>query len=200
MNSKDLNFIFATNNQHKLQEVKAILKDIEITTMEEAGISVDIPENEDTIEGNALAKANYIFNLTGRDCFADDTGLEVEDLNGAPGVFSARYAGVPSDANKNIDKLLLELKAKTSRKARFRTVIALILQGKEHIFEGIVEGKIALQRFGQGGFGYDPVFIPDGYEISFAEMLAEKKNKISHRARALEKMNEFLNSSGRSNF
>ncbi|MGI8892727.1 MAG: non-canonical purine NTP diphosphatase [Bacteroidia bacterium] len=201
MMSKDFELIFATNNQHKLQEVRFILKDAcRLISLQEAGIDADIPENEDTIEGNALAKARFIYKITGKDCFADDTGLEVIALNGAPGVYSARYAGEPSNAERNINKLLYELEGKEDRKAQFKTVIALILQGKEQIFEGIVEGIIALQCRGESGFGYDPVFIPDEYHKSFAEMNAAEKNRISHRARALEKMKEFLYSPCRSNF
>jgi XTP/dITP diphosphohydrolase len=201
MISKNCRLIFATHNLHKLQEVKMILKDYcRIVSLPEAGIYADIPENEETIEGNALAKACFAYRLTGSNCFADDTGLEVDALGGAPGVFSARYAGVPPDASKNIEKLLNELKDKNTRKARFITVIALILQGREHIFEGIVEGEIAFQQRGKAGFGYDPVFVPSGYDISFAEMNSGEKNRISHRAKALEKMKEFLVSSGRSNF
>jgi XTP/dITP diphosphohydrolase len=201
MISKNCQLIFATHNLHKLQEGKMMLNDCcRIVSLSEAGIYTDIPENEETIAGNALAKACFIFHLTKRSCFADDTGLEVDALGGAPGVFSARYAGVPPDAMKNTEKLLNELKDKNTRKARFITVIALILQGKEHIFEGIVEGEIALQQRGEAGFGYDPVFVPTGYDISFAEMSAGEKNRISHRAKALEKMKEFLVSSGRSNF
>lgn len=192
--------IFVTNNQHKLQEVKEIMTSYPIISLHEAGLNMEIPENELTIEENALSKAKLIHRMTARACFADDTGLEVEALNGGPGVHSARYAGEPPDAEKNIDKLLHELRDISSRKARFKTVIALILNDKEHIFEGIVEGKIAQGRRGENGFGYDPVFIPSGYTISFAEMSPAEKNKISHRARALEKMKEFLLPSGRSDF
>jgi len=185
--------ILATNNPHKLKEVQFIISDkVKILPLSAAGLYVDIPENEETIEGNALAKARFVFRLTQRNCFADDTGLEVDALDGAPGVYSARYAGNPSNAEKNIGKLLSELRNKSNRTARFKTIIALILQGKEHIFEGIVEGEIAHEPRGEGGFGYDPVFIPDGYGISFAEMTPEQKNRISHRARAIEKMKQFL--------
>ena len=201
MDFKNYELIFATNNEHKLQEAKNILIGLgKIKSLEEAGIKVDIPENEDTLRGNALAKARYIYDLYKIECFADDTGLEVSALNGAPGVYSARYAGQPSDAKKNIRKLLKEMEHKYVRKAQFKTVIALILKGKEHIFEGTVEGDISYHRRGESGFGYDPVFIPEGYPISFAEMSAEEKNRISHRARALMKMKEFLTSSSRNNF
>lgn len=185
--------IFASNNSHKLKEVQFIINaKIKILPLSAAGIYTDIPENEETIAGNALAKAQFVNRLSQRNCFADDTGLEVDALNGAPGVHSARYAGEPANAQKNIEKLLREMRNRSNRKASFKTVLALILQGKEHIFEGIVEGEIAQEQKGNGGFGYDPVFIPDGYKITFAEMAPTIKNRISHRARAIEKMKQFL--------
>lgn len=186
--------VFATNNAHKLQEVSAILGDnVELLSLKEIGCEADIPETADTLEGNALMKAHYIYDKYHVDCFADDTGLEVEALNGAPGVYSARYAGGDGhDSEANMNKLLVELKDKENRKARFRTVIALIIDGKEHLFEGVVNGEIIEERRGGSGFGYDPVFIPEGHTETFAELGNEVKNKISHRARAVEKLCQFL--------
>lgn len=185
--------IFVTNNSHKLSEISAILKSkFRILSLKDIGFNENIPETANTLEGNAFLKANTIFKKFGKDCFADDTGLEVEDLNGEPGVYSARYAGEEGNANKNTTKLLAALKTKSNRKAQFRTVISLILDGKEFQFEGIVKGEIASQKGGEKGFGYDPVFIPDGYTQTFAEMSAEEKNKISHRAIATQKLAEFL--------
>ena len=181
--------IFATNNAHKLDEVRAILgDDIELITLKEAGITEDIPENEPTIEGNALAKARYVWQKTGCDCFADDTGLEVDALGGAPGVHSARYATDGHDFAANRTKLLREMEGKTERTARFRTVIALIEGGVEHCFEGIVEGTITTSERGEGGFGYDCLFTPEGYTQTFAEIAPEEKNAISHRGRAVAKL------------
>lgn len=186
--------IFATNNAHKLQEVTAILGDqFTLTTLREAGITEDIPEDEPTIEGNALAKARYVWNKTGCDCFADDTGLEVDALGGAPGVHSARYATDGHDFAANRAKLLHELEGVTERTARFRTVVALIIGGKEYTFEGTVEGVITTEERGEGGFGYDCLFRPDGYEATFAELPAEEKNAISHRGRAMRRLAEWLN-------
>lgn len=185
--------IFATNNAHKLEEVEAILgQEIELITLREAGITDDIPENEPTIEGNALAKARYVWERTGCDCFADDTGLEVDALGGAPGVHSARYATDGHDFAANRHKLLREMEGKTDRTARFRTVIALIEGGKEHCFEGIVEGTITTSEMGDGGFGYDPLFTPEGHERTFAEISPEEKNAISHRGRAVAKLAEWF--------
>lgn len=185
--------IFATNNAHKLDEVKAILGDkLTLKTLREAGITEDIPENEPTIEGNALAKARYVWEKTGCDCFADDTGLEVEALGGAPGVHSARYATDGHDFAANREKLLRELEGVTNRKARFRTVVALIEGGKERCFEGIVEGEITTEEVGDGGFGYDCLFRPEGYTLTFAELAPEEKNAISHRGRAVAKLTEWL--------
>lgn len=185
--------IFATNNAHKLDEVKAILGDkLTLKTLREAGITEDIPENEPTIEGNALAKARYVWAKTGCDCFADDTGLEVDALGGAPGVHSARYATDGHDFAANRHKLLHEMEGKESRTARFRTVIALIEGGKEICFEGVVEGIITTSERGEGGFGYDPMFQPEGYDKTFAEIAPEEKNAISHRGRAVAKLAEWF--------
>lgn len=186
-------FVFATNNAHKLEEVSAILgKKIELLSMKDIDCNVDIPETADTFEGNALIKARYIFENYHLDCFADDTGLEVEALNGAPGVYSARYAGDAHDSEANMKKLLKEMENVKNRRARFRTVFALIINGKEHLFEGIVKGEIIKNRKGTSGFGYDPVFVPEGYSQTFAEMGNELKNKISHRAMATQKLCHFL--------
>lgn len=186
--------IFATNNAHKLQEVRAILGDsITLVTLAEAGITEDIPENEPTIEGNALAKARYVWERTGCDCFADDTGLEVDALGGAPGVHSARYATDGHDFAANREKLLSELSGVDDRSARFRTVVALIEGGSERCFEGIVEGAITTAERGEGGFGYDCLFQPEGYELTFAELSADEKNSISHRGRAVARLAKWLN-------
>lgn len=186
-------FVFATNNAHKLEEVTAILGDkIELLSMKDIHCSADIPETADTLEGNALLKARYIFENYHLDCFADDTGLEVEALNGAPGVYSARYAGDAHNSEANMQKLLQDMERMENRKARFRTVFALIVNGKEHLFEGIVKGEITKHRHGTSGFGYDPVFIPEGYTQTYAEMGNELKNKISHRALATNKLCNFL--------
>lgn len=200
-----MKIVFATNNQHKLDEIRNILgKDFEIVSLNEIGCHEDIPETGKTLEENAWQKANYIFNKYGLSCFADDTGLEVDALNGAPGVFSARYAGGEGhDSEANMQKLLRELAEKNNRKARFRTVIALILKDKSRgtgderreTFEGIVEGHIAHEKSGAEGFGYDPIFVPDGYYQSFAELGIDIKNQISHRARAVKKLAEYFNSS-----
>jgi XTP/dITP diphosphohydrolase len=186
--------IFATNNLHKLSEIQSIVgKNFTIKSLQEIGCTEDIPETAPTLEGNALLKAQYIYDRFGKNCFADDTGLEVEALDGRPGVFSARYATDGHDFEANIDKVLEELTGVENRKARFRTVIALILDGSVRYFEGIVNGEIISERKGIKGFGYDPVFLPDGYEQTFAEMPLDEKNKISHRARAVSKLVEFLN-------
>lgn len=186
-------FVFATNNAHKLEEVKALLGDkIELLSMKDIKCSADIPETETTLEGNALLKARYIYENYHINCFADDTGLEVEALNGAPGVYSARYAGEEHNSEANMKKLLHELEGVEKRKAQFRTIFALIIEGKEHLFEGIVKGEIIKQRKGNAGFGYDPIFVPEGYTQTFAEMGSEEKNKISHRAKAVGKLCKFL--------
>ncbi len=188
-----MKIVFATNNKHKLEEVRKIIADkIEIVSLNEIGCQDDIPETADTLEGNALLKAKYIKKKFGYDCFADDTGLEVEALNQAPGVYSARYAGETHDSEANMNKLLTELNGLSNRKARFRTVIALILGDKQLLFEGIINGSIDTQKKGINGFGYDPIFIPEGYTLSFAELGDAIKNKISHRAKAVNKLNEYL--------
>ena len=189
------NLVFATNNAHKLEEIRAILGDkINILSLNDIDCHADIPETADTLEGNARLKAEYMYQNYGMDCFADDTGLEVEALNGAPGIYSARYAGgAGHDSEANMRKLLSELEGKTNRKAQFRTAICLIEGGEEHLFEGIVRGTILQERRGTAGFGYDPIFQPEGYTETFAEMGNEEKNKISHRARAVQKLVEYLN-------
>ena len=185
--------IFATNNAHKLSEVQALLGDaFTLVTLRECGITEDIPETADTLEGNALQKARYVYEKTGLDCFADDTGLEVDALGGAPGVHSARYATDGHDFAANNRLLLKNLEGITDRTARFRTVIALILDGVEYTFEGRVEGTIATAESGSEGFGYDPLFVPSGEIITFAQMSAEAKNAISHRGRAVAKLVNFL--------
>jgi XTP/dITP diphosphohydrolase len=186
--------IFATNNLHKLSEIQSLISDsFRIRSLQEIGCTEDIDETADTLEGNAVLKARYIYDKYGEDCFADDTGLEVEFLDGRPGVFSARYAGNAHDFEANIDKVLQELHGIENRKARFRTVIALIMNGEVTLFEGIVNGKIGKERLGGKGFGYDPVFTPDGYDKTFAEMPLSEKNMISHRAVAVNKLVDFLN-------
>ncbi len=185
--------IFATNNAHKLGEVQAVLGDaFRLVTLAECGITEEIPETAATLEGNALQKARYVHERTGRDCFADDTGLEVDALGGEPGVRSARYATDGHDFAANNALLLHNLADKSDRKAHFRTVIALILDGREYLFEGRVDGVIAEQMSGAGGFGYDPLFKPEGREETFADMPAEAKNAISHRGRAVARLVEFL--------
>ena len=186
--------IFATNNQNKVNEIRAVLGNkFHIITLKEAGIDIDIPEPHDSLEANALEKSSTIFKLTGQDCFSEDTGLETASLNGEPGVKSARYAGDGRNFDANIDKLLNKLQGKEDRSARFRTVISLMLDKKEYQFEGICNGKIIAERRGNNGFGYDPVFVPDGSEKTFAEMGLEEKNKYSHRKKAMEKLIAFLN-------
>jgi XTP/dITP diphosphohydrolase len=185
--------LFATANVNKLREVQEITgKDYNIKGLREINFLAEIPETEDTIEGNALQKARFLHERIQTNCFADDTGLEVEALNGAPGVHSARYAGKSKDDKANVKKLLQELEDKSNRKARFKTVIALIFKGKEHTFEGIVNGHIAKEPKGDSGFGYDPVFIPENYDKTFAELDSEEKNRISHRALAVQKLADFL--------
>ena len=185
--------VFATNNAHKLSEVKAVLGEgYDLVTLKEVGITEDIPETGATLDENASIKARYVYERTGLDCFADDTGLEVEALNGAPGVRSARYATDGHDFAANNAKLLRELEGKENRNARFRTVISLIRNGVEEQVEGIVEGEIATSMSGSEGFGYDPLFIPKGHDVTFAEMSAEEKNAISHRGRAIRALAEFL--------
>ena len=193
-NNKKMKIVFATNNQNKLIEVRKILgNQFKVLSLEDIGCHDDIPEKGQTLEDNALIKAQYIYNKYNVDCFADDTGLEVDALGGAPGVYSARYAGGPGhDSNANMTKLLHELENNNNRRARFRTVIALIINGKTKTFDGIVNGEIITQRRGGEGFGYDPIFQPEGHNKTFAEMGADVKNQISHRARAVQKLAEYL--------
>lgn len=186
--------IFATNNQNKVEEVRAVLgQSFHIITLKESGIDIDIPEPHDTLEANATEKSRTIFAITNQNCFSEDTGLEVEALGGEPGVKSARYAGDSRSFAENIDKLLNKLKTADNKTARFRTVISLILDGKEYFFEGICTGKISSERKGNNGFGYDPVFIPDGSDKTFAEMEMVEKNKFSHRKKAMKALINFLN-------
>lgn len=190
-----MKIIFATNNAHKLSEVQAVLGDgFTLVTPRQCGITEEIPEEQETLEGNASQKARYIHDRTGENCFADDTGLEVAALGGAPGVHSARYATDGHDFAANNRLLLRNLEGKSDRRARFRTVISLILNGEEHLFEGVVEGRIIDHEAGHEGFGYDPLFIPDGCERTFAEMSPEEKNAVSHRGRAVRKLAEYLHS------
>ena len=188
-----MKLVFATNNKHKLQEVRDIVGDrVEVLSLSDINCNDDIPETADTLQGNALIKARYIYEKYGVDCFADDTGLEVEALDGAPGVYSARYAGEECDSEANMKKLLHNLTDKNNRNAQFRTVIALIINGEEKLFNGIVKGVIATEKMGTSGFGYDPIFIPEGFSESFAQMDASMKNSISHRYRATEELSKFL--------
>lgn len=185
--------IFSTNNDHKLGEVQAILKEnFEVVGLKDIGCDVDIPETADTLEGNALIKARYLWNNLKTNCFADDTGLEVEALGNAPGVYSARYAGEGKSSQDNVAKLLKNLENSDNRKARFRTVIAYIENGEEFLFEGIAQGIIETEQKGTTGFGYDPIFMPDGYNKTFAELGDKVKNEISHRALAVNKLYTFL--------
>ena len=186
--------VFATNNAHKLEEIAAILGDkVELLSLNDIDCHTDIPETAETLEGNALLKSSFIYRNYQLDCFADDTGLEVEALNGVPGVYSARYKKSEGhDAQANMRKLLHELEGKENRKAQFRTAISLILDGKEYLFEGVIKGEIIKEKRGDSGFGYDPIFKPEGYEQTFAELGNETKNKISHRALAVQKLCEFL--------
>ena len=189
-----MKLIFATNNQHKVDEIRLILVNkFDIITLQEAGIDIDIPEPHNTLEENASGKSGIIFQMTGTNCFSEDTGLEVTALNGEPGVKSARYAGDGRSFDKNIEKLLINLAGKPDRTARFRTIISLILDGKETLFDGICEGKIIDERKGDHGFGYDPVFVPAGCDKTFAEMTMAEKTKYSHRAIATEKLVTYLN-------
>jgi XTP/dITP diphosphohydrolase len=189
-----MTIVFASNNEHKIREIKSLIGDrFSLLSLSEINIKEDIPEDEPLLEGNALSKARYVHNATGMNVFADDTGLEIDVLNGLPGVHSARFAGDSKDSSANIDKVLDLLDGTENRKARFRTVIALIFNKKEYLFEGIVNGTIIRERRGNEGFGYDPVFIPEGKTTTYAEMEFEDKNRISHRARAFEKLLEFLN-------
>jgi XTP/dITP diphosphohydrolase len=188
-----MKLVFASNNKHKVREISHILDNkITLLSLEDINIVEDIPEDEPLIEGNALFKARYVYNATGLNVFADDTGLEIEALDGLPGVHSARFAGESKDSNANIAKALEMLKGKTNRRARFRTVIALIFEDKEYLFEGIISGTIIDEKRGEEGFGYDPIFIPEGRVQTFAQMTLSEKNKISHRAMAFGKLKDFL--------
>ncbi|EGG52781.1 non-canonical purine NTP pyrophosphatase, RdgB/HAM1 family [Paraprevotella xylaniphila YIT 11841] len=186
--------VFVTNNAHKLEEIRTILGErIEILSLSDIGCHADIPETADTLEGNARQKSRYVYEHYGLDCFADDTGLEVESLGGAPGVYSARYAGRQGhDSQANMNKLLKEMEEKNNRKAQFRTIISLIEKGEERQFEGIVKGQITKEKRGESGFGYDPIFQPDGYDTTFAELGSDIKNRISHRARAVAALCDYL--------
>jgi XTP/dITP diphosphohydrolase len=190
-----MKLVFATNNLHKLKEVQEMLSNsIEVLSLKDIGCFEDIEETESTLEGNAKLKADYITKKYGFDCFADDTGLEVEALDGDPGVYSARYAGEHGNAEKNMEKLLIELQNKSNRKGKFRTIIALNLTNKQYLFEGICNGEILKEKTGVKGFGYDPIFKPSNASCSFAEMNSEEKNIISHRGIAIQKLVKFLNS------
>lgn len=190
-----MKIVFATNNQHKLEEIKDIFpNNFEIVSLKDIGCNEEIPEDYETLEENALQKALFIKNKYGYDCFADDTGLEVDALDGKPGVYSARYAGENRSAEDNMKKVLMEMEQENERNARFKTVIALSMSGKEYLFEGSVEGKILEEKRGEKGFGYDPIFQPRNYDKSFAEMTNEEKNKISHRGRAVKKLIDFFKS------
>jgi len=188
-----MKLVFATNNPHKLQEINQLLADsIELLSLSDINCVEEIPENQETIEGNAAEKSFYIWNKYGINCFADDTGLEIEALNGEPGVYSARYAGEEKSPEKNIDLVLQKLSEIKNRKARFKTVISLVMDGKETQFEGIVNGRILEEKRGKTGFGYDPIFQPEESHLSFAEMSMDEKNKISHRGRAVQKLVDYL--------
>ncbi|MBL4724200.1 MAG: non-canonical purine NTP diphosphatase [Lutibacter sp.] len=188
-----LKLVFATNNKNKLQEVQAMLTNFEIVSLADINCFDDIPETADTLEGNAIIKSNYITEKFGLNCFADDTGLEVETLNNEPGVYSARYAGEENDSEKNIQKLLSELGDSTNREAQFRTAVALNINGKQFIFEGICKGSILTKKQGERGFGYDPIFMPSGVDKSFAQMNMDTKGSISHRGKAIQNLVTFLN-------
>ncbi|MFK8045025.1 MAG: non-canonical purine NTP diphosphatase [Crocinitomicaceae bacterium] len=191
-----MTIVFATQNQNKVKEIQRLMPDnILVKSLKDINCFDDIPETDHTLKGNASLKSNYVFTHFKTNCFADDTGLEIEELNGEPGVKSARYASEHEKSDdKNMAKVLAKLEGKTNRKARFRTVISLQLSGKEHLFEGICTGSISFEKSGTDGFGYDPIFVPEGQNRSFAEMTVDEKNKISHRGRAIQKLVEFLNS------
>lgn len=192
MTSK-VELVFATQNKNKAYEIQGLLpSNVVVKTLQDINCDDDIPEDQPDLAGNAMQKARYIYEKFNVNCFADDTGLEIEDLNGEPGVYSARYAGPEKDSEKNMDLVLEKLKTKSNRKAQFRTAIALILEGEEYLFEGNVEGEIRKERSGEKGFGYDPIFEPEQYGKTFAEMTLEEKNQRSHRGRAIEKLGEFL--------
>jgi XTP/dITP diphosphohydrolase len=187
-----MKLVFASNNQNKIKEIQLLVPNsIEIVSLAAIGCTEDIPETANTIKGNAILKANYVTEKYGFNCFADDSGLEIDALNGEPGVYSARYAGEPKDDSKNIDKVLKNLKDKTNKNANFKTVICLNINGKQHLFTGIVNGKIIENRVGDNGFGYDPIFVADGYSKTFAELSMEEKSTISHRGKAVKKLVEF---------
>ncbi len=193
MNAEKMQIVFATNNDHKLTEIRDMLGDsFKLLSLRDLNLEEDIPENEPSLEGNAMHKARHVYGILNMDVFADDTGLETDILNGLPGVHSARFAGEDKNSDENIDKLLGLMGSSENRKARFRTIIALILDGKEYLFEGVSEGTIMFERRGREGFGYDPVFVPSGCNLTYAEMPLDEKNKISHRARAFNKLKEFL--------
>ena len=188
-----MQLVFASNNKNKIKEIQLLVSDtIQILSLEEIGCTEDIPETADTIEGNAILKANYVTEKFGFNCFADDSGLEVDALNGEPGVFSARYAGEPKNDENNIDKLLANLKEIENKKANFKTVICLNLNGKQQLFTGIINGQIIAERVGTNGFGYDPIFVADGYQKTFAELTLEEKSNISHRGIAVKQLITFL--------
>ncbi|MEY4085190.1 MAG: hypothetical protein RL074_977 [Bacteroidota bacterium] len=188
-----MQLVFASNNKNKIKEIQLLVSDtIQILSLEEIGCTEDIPETADTIEGNAILKANYVTEKFGFNCFADDSGLEVEALNGEPGVFSARYAGEPKNDENNIDKLLANLKEIENKKANFKTVICLNLNGEQQLFTGIINGQIIAERVGTNGFGYDPIFVADGYQKTFAELTLEEKSNISHRGIAVKQLITFL--------
>lgn len=188
-----MKLVFASNNKNKLNEIRLLLpNNIELLSLEDIGCNVDIPETADTIEGNAILKANYVTSNFGYNCFADDTGLEVEALNGEPGVYSARYAGEQKDADDNMNKLLHNLENQANRKAHFKTIIALNINHNQYLFEGIIKGEIIKEKIGNQGFGYDPIFVAKGYTKTFAELSIEEKSVISHRGIAISKMIDFL--------
>ncbi len=189
-----MKLVFATQNQNKVKELKALMpKSVKLLSLKDINCDDDIPETSPGLKGNALQKAQYVYQKFGLNCFADDTGLEVEALNNAPGVFSARYAGLQKNSEDNMNLVLHQLKDKLNRKAQFKTVICLIISGKTYFFEGIVKGEITKQKSGNKGFGYDPIFKPNGYNITFADMSLSEKNKISHRGKAVEALIKFLN-------
>ena len=193
-----MQLVFASNNKNKIKEIQLLLPDsIQILSLEDIGCTEDIPETADTIEGNAILKANYVTQKYGYDCFADDSGLEVAALNGEPGVFSARYAGEPKNDENNIDKLLANLKDVNNKKANFKTIICLNLKGEQHLFTGIINGQIIEERIGTNGFGYDPIFVADGYQKTFAELTLEEKARISHRGIAVKELIIFLQKQSR---
>ena len=189
-----MKLVFATNNKHKLEEVRSMLSErFSIVSLDDIGCREDIEETESTLEGNSKIKSDFVSKNYDLDCFADDTGLEVEALDGAPGVYSARYAGENATFEDNVNKLLTELRGESNRKARFRTVISLKLEGNQYFFEGVCNGEITVKPAGEKGFGYDPVFRPEGSQLTFAEMDMEQKSRISHRGQAVQKLVTFLN-------